>query len=59
MLRKDVSVPDFTKPELGTSSIIIASDIQPVTTPLTAQQQQESPYTFGTMTVVPSGGCRS
>jgi hypothetical protein len=54
VFRRDLSVPDFTKPELATSSVIIASDIQPVTTPLTAQQQSESPYTFGTMTVVPS-----
>ena len=54
VLRKPLTVPDFAKPELTTSSVIIASDIQPVTTPLTVQQQQESPYTFGTMTVVPS-----
>lgn len=54
VLRKPLTIPDFGKPELVTSSVIIASDIQPVTTPLTAQQQQESPYTFGTMTVVPS-----
>ena len=54
LLRRDVAVPDFVKAELATSSVIIASDIQPVTTPLTAQQQQDSPYTFGTMTVVPS-----
>ena len=54
LLRRDVTAPDYGKPELATSSVIIASDIQPVTTPLSAQQQQESPYTFGTMTVVPS-----
>jgi hypothetical protein len=54
LLRQQITVPDFSKPDLATSSIIIANDIQPVTTPLTAQQQQESPYTFGTMTVVPS-----
>lgn len=58
LLRRDLSIPDFGKPELTTSSIIIASDIQPVTTPLTAQQQSESPYTFGTMTVVPSADAK-
>ena len=54
VLRRELTVPDYGKPELATSSVIIANDIQPVTTPLTPQQQQESPYTFGTMTVVPS-----
>ncbi len=54
LLRRDVTVPDYGKPELATSSVIVANDIQPVATPLTAQQQQDSPYTFGTMTVVPS-----
>jgi hypothetical protein len=58
MLRRDITVPDFSTPELATSSVIIANDIQPVTTPLTAQQQQESPYTFGTMTVVPSADAK-
>jgi hypothetical protein len=58
LLRRDLSIPDFMKPELATSSIIIANDIQPVATPLTAQQQSESPYTFGTMTVVPSADAK-
>jgi hypothetical protein len=40
--------------ELSTSSVIIASAIEPVTTALTPQQQQENPYTFGSMRVVPS-----
>jgi hypothetical protein len=54
LLRRDVSVPDFGKAELATSSVIIASAIEPVTTALTPQQQQENPYTFGAMRVVPS-----
>jgi hypothetical protein len=55
LLRHDLSVPDFGGPGLSTSSIIIADAIEPVTTPLTAEQQQENPYTFGTMRVVPAG----
>jgi hypothetical protein len=54
LLRRDITVPDFGKAELSTSSVIVASAIEPVTTALTAQQQQENPYTFGSMRVVPS-----
>jgi hypothetical protein len=54
VLRRDITVPDFGKPELQTSSVIIASSIEPVATPLTPAQQQEQPYHFGTMRVVPS-----
>ena len=54
LLRRDVTVPDFGKPELQTSSVIIANSIEPITTPLTAVQQQEQPYSFGSMRVTPS-----
>jgi hypothetical protein len=54
LLRREITVPDFMKPELQTSSVIIASSIEPVTTPLSPAQQQEQPYNFGTMRVVPS-----
>jgi hypothetical protein len=58
LLRRDITVPDFGKMELSTSSVIIASAIEPVTTALTPQQQQENPYTFGSMRVVPSADAR-
>ena len=54
LLRRDLTVPDFTVADLSTSSILIANSIEPITTPLTREQQQENPYTFGTMKVVPS-----
>jgi len=54
VLRRDLTIPDFSKPELQTSSVIIANSIEPVTTPLNPAQQQEQPYNFGTMRVVPS-----
>jgi hypothetical protein len=54
LLRRDLTVPDFNAADLSTSSIIIADAIDPITTPLTREQQQENPYTFGTMKVVPS-----
>jgi hypothetical protein len=54
VVRHDLTIPDFNKPELQTSSVIVATSIEPVTTPLTAAQQQEQPYSFGAMKVVPS-----
>jgi hypothetical protein len=54
LLRRDITIPDFNKPELQTSSVIIASSIEPQATPLSPAQQQEQPYNFGTMKVVPS-----
>ena len=54
LLHRDLTVPDFTKPDLLTSSIIVASTIESLRSPLKEEQQQENPYTFGTMKVVPS-----
>jgi hypothetical protein len=54
LLRRDLTIPDFNTAELQTSSVIIASAIEPVTQPLTPTQQQEQPYNFGPMKVVPS-----
>jgi hypothetical protein len=54
VLRRDITLPDFAKPELQTSSVIIANSIEPVTSPVSPAQQQEQPYNFGTMRVVPS-----
>jgi len=54
LLRKDLSVPDFTAAELATSSVILAQNVEPVQTAMTNEQQQENPYTFGTMRIVPA-----
>jgi hypothetical protein len=54
VLRHDLSVPDFNKAELNTSSVILADSVEPVQTAMTNEQQQENPYTFGTMKIVPS-----
>lgn len=53
-LRHELSVPDFSKPELTTSSIILASSIEPLQAPLAADLQQSNPYTFGILKVVPA-----
>ncbi|MSO45308.1 MAG: hypothetical protein EXQ59_00865 [Acidobacteria bacterium] len=54
VLRRTVTVPDYSTPDLQTSSLIIASSIEPVTTQLTPTQQQEQPYNFGALKIVPS-----
>jgi hypothetical protein len=54
LLRHDLSVPDFNKPQLNTSGIILADSVEPVQTAISAEEQQEHPYTFGTMRIVPA-----
>jgi len=46
LLRQDLTVPDMSV-GLGTSSVILANSIEPVTTPLTPEQAAASPYTIG------------
>jgi hypothetical protein len=53
MLRRKISVPDFNKPELTTSSVMLGA-IDELSSPLPANQQRENPYTFGQMKVTPS-----
>lgn len=53
MLRKKLSVPDFSKPELMTSSILLGG-IDELPSALPANQQRENPYTFGVMKVTPT-----
>jgi hypothetical protein len=55
MLRRDLSVPDFSdETSLTTSSVILASDVQVMANALPASQQEENPYVFGPMRIVPS-----
>jgi hypothetical protein len=51
--RRDLTVPEFSSTELNTSSLLLGS-IEQIPAPLNPAQQQENPYTFGTMRVVPS-----
>ncbi len=53
MLRRDLTVPDFGGMDITTSSVLLGS-VEQIATPLTPEQQQENPYTFGNMKVVPS-----
>lgn len=54
LLRHAVTAPDFNRPELQTSSIILAQAVQPLSTQLSAAEQEANPYVFGPMRIVPS-----
>lgn len=54
VLHREMKVPDFNAPDLTTSTVILASSIQPLTTPIKPEEQQENPYVFGPMKIVPS-----
>jgi hypothetical protein len=53
MLRKKLTVPDFTKGDLVISSILLGA-IDELPSALPANQQRENPYTFGPMKVTPN-----
>ena len=53
VIKQSVTVPDFWNGELNTSSVIIASRVDPLPAPLTPQQQMERPYALGAIEIVP------
>ena len=54
VFRRSLSVPDFNKPELQTSSVILANSVDPVTVQLSPAEQEANPYVFGPMRIVPA-----
>jgi len=54
VLKQSVTIPDFWNGELQTSSIIIASRIDPLPAPLTSEQQADRPYALGQMEIQPA-----
>ena len=54
VLRRDLSVPNFNTPDLQTSSVILASAVEPMTTQLSPAEQEANPYVFGPMRIVPA-----
>jgi hypothetical protein len=54
VLRHSLTVPDFTKPELQTSSIILARSVEPLQTAIKPEEQQDNPYAFGPMKITPT-----
>ena len=58
VLKQELSVPNFWTNDLTTSSVIVAEKVEPLTAPLTREQQVEQPYTLGMLQVVPAPGSR-
>ncbi len=54
VLKQAVTVPDFWNGELATSSIIVASNVEPLAAPLTRQEMIEQPYTLGMTKITPA-----
>jgi hypothetical protein len=54
LLRHAVLAPDFTRAELQTSSVLLATTVEPVSGQLTPAEQEANPYVFGPMRIVPS-----
>jgi hypothetical protein len=54
LLRHAVLAPDFNKAELQTSSVILATLVEPVSGQLSPAEQEANPYVFGPMRIVPS-----
>jgi hypothetical protein len=52
MLRRDLSVPDFTVADLKTSSVILATNVEPTQGQLSPAEQEANPYVFGPMRIV-------
>ena len=53
MLKEQVAVPDLWTPELQTSSVLIAELVEPLSEPLTPEEQIRNPYTLGTTRIIP------
>ena len=58
LLRRDLTVPDFNTSELTTSSVILATDVQPTQGQLSPADQEANPYVFGPMRIVASPDAR-
>jgi hypothetical protein len=54
IVKQTITVPDFWSQELSTSSVIVASRIEPLASPLSANEQIERPYALGMMEIVPT-----
>jgi hypothetical protein len=53
-IKRELTVPDFQGGELKVSSVIIASKVDQLATPLPPERQSDSPYTFQELKVTPS-----
>ncbi len=58
VLRRDLTVPDFTVAALKTSSVILATNVEPTQGQLSPDDQEANPYVFGPMRIVASPDAR-
>jgi hypothetical protein len=54
LLRYEIDVPNMSGAELTTSSVILATQVEPQQTALSQAQQESNPYVFGPMRIVPT-----
>ena len=54
LLRHEIDVPNMSGTELTTSSVILATTVEPQQGALSQAQQEANPYVFGPMRIVPS-----
>jgi hypothetical protein len=54
VLRHTLTVPDYNKPDLQVSTVLLAKGIEPLQAPMKPEEQQESPFTLGQLKVVRS-----
>ncbi len=54
MIRQPLEVPDFWNGEFTTSTLIVAKAIEPLSAPLTPDQQADRPYAMGAVEIVPA-----
>jgi hypothetical protein len=54
LIKQTVTVPDFWSQDLTTSSVIVATRIEPLAAPLSPNEQIERPYALGLMEIVPT-----
>ena len=54
VIKQTLTVPDFWTPDLATSSVIVATRIEPLNAPLSPNEQLDRPYALGMMEIVPA-----
>jgi hypothetical protein len=58
LLRRDLTVPDYTVADLKTSSVILATNVEPTQGQLSPDDQEANPYVFGPMRIVANPSAR-
>jgi len=54
LTRQQISIPDLWTPALATSTLVVAERVEPLTAPLTLEQQEANPYALSGWQIVPA-----